>query len=389
MEKTLSDPALSKALDEIKKSNAEISKAFFFEKGKIIAKDKYLKEEEGKKTVAAFEEISGRANVISGVQSITIQGANGRVDITRINNCFLTTVASKKATDENLNNLTRVLAPSLLKQIEKATPNKKQAIETIAQNNLDQKQTVEVKPSQSLEKTEPNMDLTNAGFKEFTVDNLGRLSAISASQDTVRLDMITVGRWTELYGENKIHKVHVKSLKNGKTVICGFEEINDSNNERRDLVLIPEMIQQILQIKKGATVLIKPVTDQESPEKLVEAPTVAPQPEEQTNKRSFQPDLPACQLIVEDLSGFGSLLGNDVVRFDEGLVERWKEFYDQKKIDEVIINDILLGKSVQCKFKILRDSEFKGKGRVQIPKWIQQKLAIKEGSLVTIKPVVK
>ena len=387
MEENLNNPALSKALDEIKNSNAEISKAFFFENGTILAKDEHVEEKEGNRTVAAFEEISDKANVIAGVHSITIQAANGRVDITRINNCYLTTVASKEAPEEKLNNLSRILAPALLRQIEESTSDKK-PIET-SPSNIERKQPIEAKPVQSPEPTEPNQDFANAGFREFSADNLGRLSMISGSQDAVRLDIITVGRWTELYGENKIHKVTVKSPKNGKTIMCRFEEIKDSNDERRDLVLIPEMIMQILQIKKGTTVLIKPVIEKESPEKLVEAPEVTAQSEEQTDKKSFQPDLPASQLVVEDLSGFGSLLGNDIVRFDEGLVERWKEFYDQKKIDEVIINDILLGKSVKCKFKILRDSEFEGKGRVQIPKSIQQKLSVKEGSLVTIKPVIK
>jgi hypothetical protein len=390
MEENLHDLEQTKALNEIKDASKDVSKAFLFGKGNILAKDEQVKEEEAKKTIEAFEEINERANVIDGIRSITIQGANGRVDITRINDYFLTTVASKEATDENMNNLTRVLAPSIINRTKEKTQSIKQPPnETAPQSNLEQKQTVETAPSLSSEQTESTiLDLPEPEFTEFTVDQMGRLDVISASHDIVRLDMITVGRWTDLYGEKKIRRITLKSPSNGKTIQCKFEPIKESKDSRRDTALIPEMLLRILQIKKGSKVLIKPVIEQEPPEQAVEVANVEKQPEEHTMKE-FLPDSPACQLIVQDLSGFGNFMGEDKVRFDGGLVERWREFYGQEKIEEVTINDILLGKSVRCKFKIQKDSEFEGKGRIQIPKLIRQKLMVKEGSLVTIKPVVK
>jgi AbrB family looped-hinge helix DNA binding protein len=388
MDQNTDNFALTEALHEIKNADKEISKAFLFKKGKILVYDENEKEENGNQIAEAFEEISHRASIIDGIQALTIQGAKGRVDITLINDYFLTTIASKEATDETINKLTRVLAPSVFNKPEKTVELEKQP-ELIPQIRLERKPAVEIKPvlsSVQSHRVEPNF--ANSEFAEFTVENMGRLDVISASKDIVRLDPIIIGRWTELYGINKIHKIIVRVPNTGKSIECKFEEVKEPKEEQRSLALIPEMMQRNLQIKKGAKVLIKPLTDDESPKQALEN-TMKKQPEKKIYKKPFLPDSIACQLIVEDLSSFGSFMSNDIVRFDYSLIQRWKEFYNDGEVEEVIINDVLLGKSVRCKFKILKDSKFEGKGRIQIPKSIRQELGIKEGSLVTVKPVVK
>lgn len=388
MEKDLSNLEQSKALNEIKNSNKNISKAFIFEKRNILAKDERVIEEEAIKTVEAFDQINAAAEVINGVESITIQGANGRVDITRVNDRFLATVASKEATDGAIDNLMRVLAPTILKRPEEKMLLTSQPGETLFTNGFKQK-TVGASTEPSGEQAEFAVPPPESEFAEFTVDSIGRLDIISASHNTVRLDAITIGRWTELYGEDKIHNVIVRVPNSDKTMQCKLEEIKEPKEGQRNTVLMPEVMQRTLRIKKGAAVLIKPLTEQEPLEEPAKETVVKQRPEERVIKKDFLQDSPACQLIVEDLTGFGGFMGNDTVRFDEDLIERWREFYGQEKIEEVVINDILLGKSVRCKFKIQKNSEFEGKGRIQIPKSIRQKLMIKEGSLVTIKPVVK
>jgi len=390
MEEKSNKHDLSKALYEIKNSNKNVSKVFIFEKGKIVVKDEYVTEEQANKTIQAFEEISERASLINGIKLITVQGANGRADITCVNDYFLTTIASKEATDETMNNLTHVFAPSILnnsEEIEQLID--VSSIKTASQSGFEQKRSVEIKTILSTEKKElcePN--LPTLEFSEFIVDNISGLDIISASSDVVRLDIITVGRWTELYGENKIRKVIIKEANTGKIIECKFHQIKESKNERRNTVLIPEVMQRVLKISKGSSVLIKPLIEQEPPQKPLGKAAIE-QPDERTCKSGFLSDSYACQLIVEDPSRFSNLTANNVVRFDEALVERWEEFYGLQKIEEVIINNVFLGKSVCCKFKIFKDSKFEGKGLIQIPKSTRQELAVKEGSLVTIKPVVK
>jgi len=387
MEKNPRTEKLSAAINEIENANKEVSQAFLFQKDKILVKDDRLIETDGNIAIQAFEEMSNRANVIDGIQAITIQGTNGRVDITQVNDFFLATVASKEANDETINNLPHILNQFLINYQEEVSQ-QTQPDEIACQAVLEQKEMISDKPTVILEQNEsfePSLSLSEGS--EFTVDNLGRFDVISASLCTARLDLITIGRWTERFGENKIHKVTIIVPETGKSVECKFEKMKDSNRDARNLVLIPEMMQRSLKISKGAKVFIKPQIELDNPEKPLEN-----QPNRQTEERIAKSrlpyDSPAYQLIAADLSGFSGLVGNNMVRFDEGLVEMWQELYGPRKIEEVVINDTLLGKSVQCKFKIVKDSKFEGKGLIQIPKSIRQKLAIKEGSLVTIKPVI-
>jgi hypothetical protein len=387
MEKNPRTEELSIAIEEIENANKEVSRAFLFQKEKILVKDSRLTETDGNKVIKAFEEMSNRANVMDGIEAITIHGANGRVDITQVNGFYLATVASKDAKDQTINNLPHTLN-RFLTNYQGEVPQQTQPVEIAAQAAVEQKEMISDKPTVMLEQKEsfePRLPFSEGS--EFTVDNLGRLDVISASSGTVRLDIITIGRWTERYGENKIHKVTVTVPETGKSVECKFEKMKESNGDAKNLVLIPEIMQRNLKIGKGAKVMIKPQIEPEPTEKPLENQP-NPQAEERKAKNRFLGDSPAYQLIAADLSGFSSLVGNDMVRFDEGLVEMWREFYGPRKIEEVIINDTLLGKSVQCKFKIVKDPKFEGKGLIQIPKSIRQKLAIKEGSLVTIKPVV-
>lgn len=198
----------------------------------------------------------------------------------------------------------------------------------------------------------------------------------------------------------------IKELSTGKTIECRFEVSRDPKREQTKLVLVPEPLQKKLSVKKGAKVLIKPIIseveekDSEENEFVEESPPAevpqkAPeiQPTESqtpiTMKSHFLIDSPNCQLMVEEMSGLGGLRGADNVHFDKALALRWKELYGDTKIEEVTISDTVIGRSVRCKFKIEKDPKFEGKGLIQIPKSILKQLAVKEGSLVTVKPVVE
>ena len=90
------------------------------------------------------------------------------------------------------------------------------------------------------------------------------------------------------------------------------------------------------------------------------------------------------------MSGFGGLSReSDTVRFDETLIERWKEFYGESKIEQVCVEDVMFGKAVLCKFKIIKSQKFEWKGLIQIPKMIREQLNIKERSIVTVRPILQ
>jgi hypothetical protein len=543
MEEEKSDAELVKAIVEIKNTDNDISQVFVFKKKEIIAKDNCVNEKEANNTIEAFEALSNRAYVIGGIESVTIQGANGRVDINQFNDFYSTIVTSKNADGEKVNSLTHVLAPTIFKKLQNKnlTPNK--SLETLQPPNelaIEKSQIPIFTPTKLVEISPPALE-----YGEFIVDSMGRLEALSISPDTIKLDVVTVGRWTELFGENKINKVQIRVADTGKTLECMYETSIDPKHQRGS-VLLPEPVQRKLQVKKGSKILLKPIIKQELPEetferKLFNENRTAEQPatainspsileteysefavedagrlgiitlssdavklsiiafghwtelygrdkfhsvmlkdpgtgktieckfeitkdpkherksvllsdsiqrklqtkkgskilikpiiwEESTKEnlenespnqettqeqnkaksKQLQPSktqtitehaknpLPIepnllfnpqnCQMMVKDVSSFGNLRGSDTVHIDANFVMRWKESYGEIKINEVTISDPLLGKSVQCKFKIETDPKSKGNGQIQITKSIQKELSVKEGSLVIVKPVLK
>ena len=376
---------MAKALDEISNVNKDVSKTVVFQHGEVFAKNSTMTEDEARKTVSAFEAISGRSSIIGNLRSLSVRGLNGRVDITDINNYYLALVASKDIDDGMVDDLKQDLTPAIFKIIEDSPQRTKEPFENELNSlslNQEPPETDLSSIVQSTKTLEP--DFPDADFLEFIAGEMGGIGILSGSIDSVRLDVVTVGRWTDNYGENKIHKILLKD-KSEKTVECGFEVSYDP--KQRGLVSIPEPMMHKLQIKKGSKVFIKPII----PKKTQEEQSLDIEEEQvdiPAKKPRFLPDSPACQLIVEDVSGLGGLTGSDLVRFDEALAQRWREFCGNRKIEEVTVTDAVSGKAVRCKFKIVKDDKFNGKGLIQLPKAIRKELAVKEGFLVTVKPVL-
>ena len=403
MEQSATQPTIAKAIDEIKDASEDISAAFIFQKDQVLAKDDDITDEETRRAVGAFEYINQKAEFIGGLKSLTIRGTEGRADFNQIDEYFLAVVASKDVDNGTIDNLNHVLAPAIFKRIQDAAEsiddhseaktqvfvNKPVQIEPPPRPELEERFSPQVETliSEPIEFSEPEPEIPAPEYSAFIVDEMRGIGILSGSADSVRLDLITVGRWTELYGEDKVQKIVVKDAKTGKSVECGYEVSHDTRPERRGIASIPEPILRKLQVRKGAKVYVKPIIRREIPEESSEEPIEGP-PEPPVKRPRFLPDSPACQLIVEDLSGFSGLTVTDMVRFDEALAERWKEFCGDRKIEEVTVTDSVSGKAVRCRFKILKDSKFNGKGLIQIPKSIRKELAVNEGCLVIVKPVL-
>jgi hypothetical protein len=104
----------------------------------------------------------------------------------------------------------------------------------------------------------------------------------------------------------------------------------------------------------------------------------------------FLPEPPVSQCIVENLNGFGNLLGSqDTVRVDSTIIAHWKNLYGEKRIEEVQVEETRTGKRMRCKFKPLKDQKLEGKGIIQMPEKAQRTLQTKKGALVMVKPVIE
>lgn len=115
--------ALKTTLNEVQNVCPEITHAFIFtENGEVIAGDDPAQEKLAVQVVNAFNGILDRADKIGGVEHITLEGSNGRVNVSHINNIYFVTVASQKADINYVNTVTRVLIPTVLGLLEKICP---------------------------------------------------------------------------------------------------------------------------------------------------------------------------------------------------------------------------------------------------------------------------
>jgi hypothetical protein len=271
--------ALKSTLDEIQSICPDVSNTFIFKDGKILAKGENTSEKTVNSTINAFDSITERADAIGGLEAVTIQGANGRVNIACMNDFYLTTVLSKKADEKYVNTLTRVLIPTVIKLVEKIHPastddetltiDLEPAEDEAAEEDTDNAEDDENEPTEeetaTTEPTEeqetPEVDdeplLPEPPVTQFIVENLGGLLVPS---DTVRIDKAVITEWNDLYGDKKINEVDVETL-DGKTTRCKFKHIKDSKHKGKGIIQIPEKLQLTLETTKGELVMVKPVVE--------------------------------------------------------------------------------------------------------------------------------
>jgi hypothetical protein len=281
---------LENTLQEIQNACPEVTSNFIFKDGKILAKNKKTEQETATQTIEAFDAIAERADPIGDIESITIQSAEGKVNIAAMEDLYLTTVSSKGADEEYVNTLTRILIPIVIKLSEKIqpaapdhetvttepefepeddvdeTPEEKLHLnedepEDNETENMDQPDEEETALPEPEPAEEPEIDdellLPEPPVTQLIVENLGGLLVPS---DTIRVDQEVISRWSELYGDDKIKEVEVEAL-NGKTVRCKFKNIKKSKDTGKGIVKMPEKIQLTLETQQGELVTIKPIIE--------------------------------------------------------------------------------------------------------------------------------
>jgi len=278
--------ALKSTLDEIQGACPDVSNTFIFKDGKILAKSETTDENTADLTINAFDSITERADTLGGLEAVTIQGANGRVSITCMNDFYLTTVLSKKADEKYVNTLTRVLIPTVIKLVEKIHPtstddetltvNPEPAEEEAAEEDAESAEEDENEPAEEEETatTEPTEEqetpeeeetpevsdeplLPEPPVTQLIIEDLGGLLVPS---DTVRIDKAVITQWNDLYGDKKIEEVDLETL-DGKTTRCKFKPIKDSKRKEKGIIQMPEKIQLTLEVTKGELVMVKPVVE--------------------------------------------------------------------------------------------------------------------------------
>ncbi len=277
--------ALKSTLDEIQSACPDVSNTFIFKDGKILAQGETTDENTANLTINAFNSITERADTIGDLETVTIQGAKGRVNITCMSDFYLTTVLSKKADEKYVNTLTRVLIPTVIKLVEKIHPTStddetltvnfepaeaetaEEEAETAEEverveadeNEPTEEETETIEPTEEQETPEVADEplLPEPPVTQLIVEDLRGLLVPS---DTVRLDKAVITQCNDLYGDKKIEEVDLETL-DGRTTRCKFKPIKDSKYKGKGIIQMPEKIQLTLEVTKGELVMVKPVVE--------------------------------------------------------------------------------------------------------------------------------
>jgi len=287
--------ALKSTLQEIQNACPDITSNFIFKDGEILAKTKNTQEENATQTINAFNDITERADTIGGLEAVTIQGAEGKVNIAAMNDFHLTTVSSKEADEKYVNTLTRVLIPIIIKLVDEIQPasienetitNNYEAIKPVEPEPVEAEVTKEIvdepayeaEDTENIQPNEPEETATPELYEEpepvelevyddpllpeppvtqLMVENLGGLLVPS---DTVRIGKDVIAQWKELYSDKKISEVEVEAL-NGKTTRCKFKQIKKPKDSGKGIIKMPEKIQLTLETASGELVTVKPVVE--------------------------------------------------------------------------------------------------------------------------------
>jgi len=283
--------AFKSTLQEIQNACPDVTNTFIFKDGEILAKTKNTDKATAIQTIIDFNAVTERADIIGGLEAVTIQGSEGKVNIAAMNDFNLTTVSSKQADKKYVNTLTRVLIPIVIKlveEIQSALPETNTNDETtttlepepveeeVREEVVDEFEPEEVETFKSeavdeeaamrklYEEREPTeLDLDNEPLlpeppiTQLIVENL---KGFRVPSDTIRIGQEVIDQWNELYSEKKINEVEVEAL-NGKSTRCKYKEIKKSKDAGKGIIKMPEKIQLTLEIASGELVTVKPIVE--------------------------------------------------------------------------------------------------------------------------------
>ncbi len=376
--------ALKNTLSEIKNVCSDVTNNLIFrENGEILVEDGNITKDTVKSAQETFHALNERATTVGGIESVTFKGTKSMVCVMRFEDLYVTTISSSGADEKAISNLTRVMIPTTLKMVQNVYPTIKNGPQ-------------EVPSKPELKARQPEVLVNEVSASEFSVETLTIFGGFMVDPDTVYVDRALIVEWTEKYGEKPIEKISLEAASTGRTVQCKFRPFRDTKYENRRLVQLPEKIQTILHIQKGAKVLIRPVFEDAGDSGAVSAIEIKKiDGSNDKSKHSFsegsknRQDTTVIQVMVEDLGGISKLTGPDSARVDNAVIGRWNEMFGVSEIKEVNIEERFSGKKIRCKLQAIKDSHFEGKGVIQLPEKIQKALETKKGALVLIKPILE
>ena len=251
---------LQAIIQEFRNISPEITDAFMFKtNGEIIARSESKTLDRAKKSIFSFNDVNEKAEVIGGIETLSIQGADSQLNVVTISNRYLATVSSRAANPKVVKALTTVVVPTVVKIIDELASEISETELNLLKSeeeNAEHTTCSKAAPKQN----EPlwlNSELTlpDPPLNQFMVE---KIEGLFLPSDTVRVDSELVEKWVNLYGEKLITHVQIETLE-GKAVICKYKPMKESNPNLKGIVQVPEKVLQALQTSQGKLVIIKPV----------------------------------------------------------------------------------------------------------------------------------
>lgn len=269
--------ALKNTLDEMQKACPDIQNAFVLDQNHtVIAQDGNTTEEILTRAVEILNEMFEKADAIGGMDDLTIDGTNGQMSISRMEEVYLVTVTSRKTDVDYVNKVVHIIVPTVLKLLEKLNsdgfkpqmPEPEQKVENEPENFAERPMEF---PRQSAEPLQEEETRTEEQHREETVEKIVAeqpanqfivedIKGLLSPSDTVRIDNDVMEKWNEYYENKTIAEADIETF-GGKSVRCKVKPIKDAKLEGQGKVQIPGKMQLVLDIKKGELVRVKPVVE--------------------------------------------------------------------------------------------------------------------------------
>lgn len=299
MDEEILNTALKNALAEIKNSISDVRWSFILTKDGTIVSGEDSIDPNLEKAASSFQSLAEKASVIGGLDSMLISGEKGKVYVSSIKDLYLVAGLTENADLVYFRTLTGAVLPTVLKVVESIsspslTPTPIKPISQIPysplkpysprpsapelqipeENKEEELITEEPEPAEqdgleedeSLELDKPvelkgqNVASEDVPSQQLIVD---RFSGFMVKADTVQLDEDILKRWSAILDAKEVSEVDIETF-SGKTTRCKTKVINDSKLEGRGLIRIPEKTCQLLDVRRGELVRVKPVIPEES-----------------------------------------------------------------------------------------------------------------------------
>jgi len=302
--------ALRNALVEIKNACNDLNWSLILtQNGAVISSEDSTAESNMTKTADSFQALAEKAKAIGGLANMLVNGENGKIYASSLNDMYLIAGLSKDADLVYFRTITNAVLPTIIKILDNLTssdltpaplkptpsvsyppPPKPTPVTpispfspvtpTISELKIEneeenERETEEFKyptndeelreepPSLNTDKnqeTETHHQIETAPSQQLIVD---RFSGLMVKSDQVQLDADVLKRWSALLNGAEISEVEVESF-SGKSLRCRVKVITDSKLEGRGLIRIPEKACQSLEVRRGELVRVKPVIPEAS-----------------------------------------------------------------------------------------------------------------------------